>query len=342
MSIRHLSDNLAQTRDPRLAALFHQIRREFGALVDPLLIHSVDAELLGGAWASLRETLVAEGRVPRRFKEVAAVGVSIANACPWCVDAHTIMLSALGSDPSAKRLRRAPKSPLPDPALEAVAQWAKNSRHPRSSQVTHPPFSLSEAPEFIGTAFCFHYINRLVTILLGDSPVPAKHKLMRRIIIFFSVRVFGRAIRRPHPAGASLSMAGASACSGRFAWAHSNPHIEAAFSALEDAILKAAEDVFTTDTQCAVRSFIASWQGDEMPLGRAWLDQALACLPSFERPAARLALLAALAPHRATDEDVRDFRETWPDDRRLMAVLSWGAWQAAVRVTEWLLAPFRE
>ena len=78
-----------------MAEIYGQIRRDFGAVPDPFLLHSANPRLLGGVWAVCRETLVAS-RAPRHLTELVATVVSQINSCPYCVDAHTTMLRADG------------------------------------------------------------------------------------------------------------------------------------------------------------------------------------------------------------------------------------------------------
>lgn len=68
--------------------------------------------------------------------------------------------------------------------------------------------------------------------------------------------------------------------------------------------------------------------------GRAWdvVPELLAELPDGQRPAARLALLTALASYRVTDAVVADFRAAGNDDRALVALASWASLAAARRI----------
>ncbi len=81
--------------DDVVAAVYRQIRRDFGVLREPLTLHSPHPRLLAGAWAAFRETVLV-GQVPRERKEAVAAVISDLNRCPYCVDAHTMMLDAAG------------------------------------------------------------------------------------------------------------------------------------------------------------------------------------------------------------------------------------------------------
>ena len=66
-----------------------------------------------------------------------------------------------------------------------------------------------------------------------------------------------------------------------------------------------------------------------------WLDRRLACLPEFDRPAARLALLVALSSHEITDADLNAWRtESRATDAELVRLLGFGAVAAVDRLEE--------
>ncbi|NUP84002.1 MAG: carboxymuconolactone decarboxylase family protein, partial [Nonomuraea sp.] len=65
-------------------------------------------------------------------------------------------------------------------------------------------------------------------------------------------------------------------------------------------------------------------------------------LPPAERPAARLALLTALASHQVDRRAVEEFAATAPGDAALVEVTAWASLSAARRVGAWCApAPVR-
>ena len=160
-------DPLPQPREGSLSGkVYAQMRRDFGLLAEPLTLHAAVPELLAGAWSVLRETLVV-GSVPRERKERVALEISRLNRCPYCIDAHSIMLAA---SRRAGSRRDATDESVADP----LAEWARATRTPGAPILASPPFTGDEAPEIIGTALCFHYINRMVQVVLGETPLPLR------------------------------------------------------------------------------------------------------------------------------------------------------------------------
>jgi hypothetical protein len=91
--------------------------------------------------------------------------------------------------------------------------------------------------------------------------------------------------------------------------------------------------------RATVLATVAGWDGTHPPLGGGWLERPLAALPAPDRPGARLALLAALAPYRVADADVAAWRATRPADADLVRLLAFGAMAAVERIEASIGAP---
>src|SRR5215831_19239211 len=69
--------------------------------------------------------------------------------------------------------------------LHAVVTWARATRHPDAPIVRQRPFPDEHAPELIGVALAYHYINRMVNIFAAASPFPVAapglKPIMRRV-----------------------------------------------------------------------------------------------------------------------------------------------------------------
>src|SRR5215468_10819326 len=143
-----------------VAAVYAQSNRELGAAFGPHL--SPAPELQAAAWAALRESQLA-GRAPRALKEAAAAAVAVANACPFCVDAHTAMVHATGEHRLADAVARG-ETP-PDPADAALVAWAAATRTPGDATLRTLPFPADQAAEYVGTVLVNHFVNRMMDAL---------------------------------------------------------------------------------------------------------------------------------------------------------------------------------
>lgn len=177
----------------RIAQVYAQTADEFGlARLPVFLTLSPSAEVLAATWVMLRESLLT-GDASRTAKEVVALGVSMANRCPFCVAAHTTLLHATGDHRLAEII--AAGGTPDDPAHARLPAWAKE-RGP-----VPEPF----AAEYIGTALIFHFINRMASALLTENLFPGdlqKFRLVRRV----GGRMLAGAVRRRPRPGASLPL----------------------------------------------------------------------------------------------------------------------------------------
>ncbi|WP_406334279.1 carboxymuconolactone decarboxylase family protein [Streptomyces sp. NBC_00203] len=220
----------------RTADVYAQLTDDFGIdRPSTFVVLSSAPELLTATWALMRESLIA-GEGDRTGKELAALGVSEANRCPFCVDAHTMLLHATGD--------------------HALAE----------------------------------------TVARGMTPADAEHA---RLLAFLD---------DPGPGPD---------------WARGTT-VGPAYAALRIAATTGAGLLDEAD-RILVRETLQGWDGAHPTL--AWDG-----LPDRSRPGARLALLAALAPYRITDEDVTAWREPVHTDHCLVHLVAYGAFAAVDRI----------
>ena len=324
MSIRYFRSMPRPSRESLQGRVLREIKREFGAQVEPFTLHLPVPELLAGAWMACRETLLA-GKGRRDGREMVAAAVSSVNGCPYCVDAHAMMLMGTSGN---QRNR--------DPYLSAVAAWAAATRDPLAPLLATPPFKPDEAPAFIGTGVFFHYINRMVTILLGSSPLPLKAGFGKTVSMRLGAWYFMPAIRLEKIPGTSLGLLPAAELPDDLSWAESSAETAGAFARFAGAIETAGSAAVPESIRNITGEMVMNWNGGDPDISGRWCDNALARLESSEKSAGRLALLAALAPYRITEEHVREYSASFPGDGRLLGLLAWSSFTAARRIGSWL------
>jgi AhpD family alkylhydroperoxidase len=334
MTIRYLDQRRREAESPVVAAVYAQMRRDFGIVAEPFLVQAPAPAILAAAWSVLREAVLG-GVVARRVKETVAAVVSQTNRCRYCVDVHTSLLHAAGGREAAWALRRRGPEAIDDRALRRAAEWAAASRTPGAAVLADPPFGPAEAPEMIASAAGFHYINRLAAVFLGDTPFPFKARLFAAPSVLVTSRRFAPWLRRTLAPGASLDRLGPAELPADLSWARPRPEIAAAFASLAAAV-EAEAGRLLGEGAAAVLQRLAAWQGEDPPLGGAWVEDAVAGVPGDRRAAARLALLVALAPYRVGAAEVAALRAGWPGDRALVAVAAWASFAAARRIAGWL------
>ncbi|KOG43063.1 carboxymuconolactone decarboxylase family protein [Streptomyces resistomycificus] len=312
----------------RVAEVYAQLSRDFG-IDKPVtfVVLSSAPEILAPAWALMRESLIA-GPGSRTGKELAALGVSLANRCPFCVDAHTMLLHATGDHALAERLAAGGRPENEEHAR--VLDWGERTRVPGGLRTGPYPFPREHAPGYLGTALAFHFINRIVSALLTENLLPGNAQRFRAVRSLGG-RALARTVRRPARPGDALTLLDPVDPGEAPAWAGGTP-VGIAYAALLRAAMAGA-GLLDADDHDLVEQTVQDWDGTHPPL-------ALSGFPDRrERPGARLALLAALAPYRITDEDVAAWRRPEHTDHCLVHLVAYGAFLAVDRVESALNRP---
>ncbi|MEV7705529.1 carboxymuconolactone decarboxylase family protein [Streptomyces sp. NPDC088922] len=319
---RYTSPEPPQSATGEVADVYTQLAADFGIRnASTFVVLSASPPLLTATWALMRESLLA-GRASRTGKELVAAGVSLANRCPFCATAHAVLLHATGDHRLAETVLRGDEPA--DPGERGLLVWGKDMSGP-------PPFPAHETDEYVGTALAFHFINRVVSSLLSEQMLPGgveKYRLVRST----AGRSLAATVRRDLTPGTSLPLLGTAGEPP--AWAAEGP-VGTAYGALRTAAHQGAGLLSTRDA-AFVRESVAGWDGvTPLPLSAPLPERA-------DRPGARLALLAARAPYRITDEDVAAWRVPPSTDHCLVHLVAFGAILAVERVEALLRTPAGE
>lgn len=339
--IRYIKPVKAKEAQGKLAKTYKQIRADF-QLVPPLTMFSPCPELLAGVWSIWRESQFAVGQVPRFITEAIAAGVSSINTCPYCVDAHTGMLHASSDNDIVKAINQKNCLLIKKDQSRHIVEWALANRSPNSDILESPPFSEKEAPEIIGTAVVYHFINRMVSIFLDDTPlpVPSRSGRLRGLASFIFGKTIGiRIIMRKPEAGKSLKFIPSATLANDMRWSLENKNIAASFSGFTSLLQDAADKIIPEHIQNLTQQHINAWNGNNMDMGRDWLNEIVEHLSHNDKPVARLTLLSALAPYQVCENDILEFRSIHPTDAQLLTVTSWASFSAARKVSHWLYKP---
>ncbi len=328
MSIRYIQSGYSASKESLPEKVLTMIRREFGAEVEPLTLHLPVPGLLAGAWMACRETLFA-GNGERKEKEVVATAVSTINRCPFCIDAHNIMLL----ESSGSEFDEA----VMNPELRDIAAWASATLTPGSPLLLKPPFPSADAPAFIGTALFFHYINRMVTILLGASPLPFTSGVQKKVSMHLAAWFFGGAIRRHKVPGASLELLPEAPLPDDLSWAKPSPPVAGAFARFAQAVETTGAQALSAEVRAVVNHALQNWDGTEPDDINNFCREATAGLRGeSEKCAGKLALLTAFAPYRVDETVVHPFSASSPGDEKLISALAWSSFAAARKIGSWL------
>jgi AhpD family alkylhydroperoxidase len=314
------------------AAVFQQMQEDF--LPAPLIaLHSPVPELLAGVWSLLRETLLA-GSVNRSHKEAVAATVSKTNECPFCVDAHTVMLRATADHDAADAILRGDYDNIHDSQLRALVQWvmAKRTANPDAVQ---QPFMQHDIPEIVGTAVAFHYLNRMANIFLGDALLPLPSLVKGLTYRVYAATAGKRVVRELQP-GNSLKFVPAADLPNDLSWASGSPTVAQAFAGFAHVVDEIGTAFVPEPVRHLIHERLQAWNDESMGISRRWVDEAVAQLNEACKPMARLALLTAFASYQVDATVIRDFQSYYPEDAQLIATTAWASFAIARRVSAWL------
>jgi AhpD family alkylhydroperoxidase len=321
----------ARARD-LVATVYARAEHDYGMLSPAVAVHSPAPDLLAAAWILLRETFVADGGVDRVTKEAVATSVSLENACHYAADLHLATLDALNEqrDTAADDQTAA----IADDTIRLISEWART----RTGKVWRTaPFSATQAPELVAAVVATHYLNRMTTLFLPDSAVPAGVPDTARPMM---LRLLGRtllsAANAPHAPGEALDLLPDVPTPADLAWSQNSPTVAAALARVVAATDAAGARTVPEPVQALVQRELAQWQGDNTGVGVDWASARASEVDTTVRPAARLALLAALAPDLVDQATVEDFRDRRPEDRDLVELTAWASMAAARRVGAWI------
>lgn len=335
--VRHVTPVRPRSAGDLVARVYQQVERDFGMLAPPIALHSPAPGPLAASWMMLRESLLADGVVGRATKEAVATAVSRDNACPYCVAVHGATLSGLAGAHTAAAVAEDRAESLTDPGVRAIVGWAHAGRIRQPAAGQRVPFPVEQAPELVGVVATFQYLNRMVNVFLGESPLPPAVPGAARGRMTWLLGLYLRAgARSAHEPGVALDLLPPAPLPEDLTWASGNPTVAEAFARAAFAIDDAGRRSVPVPVRDLVSARLADWDGQPVGPSRAWVHEAVAELPGGQRPAGRLALLAALASYQIDQSVVNEFRRAQPDDRTLVELASWASMAAARRVAGWM------
>jgi AhpD family alkylhydroperoxidase len=328
--------------------VYRQVEREFGVLAPPIALHSPAPEVMAASWLMLRESMLAPGLVGRAHKEAIAAAVSIGNSCPYCVTVHGATLHGLVRGAAADTIAADRIDLVADPALRAAAAWARAGSIRDVAAVLGTPFPARQAPEHVGVAVTFHYLNRMVNVFLEDAPMPPgaprQGLAMVKRVLSFMIRGAARRIDEP---GASLGLLPEAPLPADLGWALDSGPVAQAFARACAAIDRAGERTVPVPVRRLVLAELADWDGRPLGPSAGWVQRKVLGLDVADRAAGRLALLVALSSYQVSEGIVEDYRLTHTGDpvragSARIETAAWSAMAAARRIGAWMPADDRD
>jgi AhpD family alkylhydroperoxidase len=318
--------------------VYSQVKQDFGQIVEPFTLHSPLPKLLAGVWMTSRESELV-GIVPREEKEAIAACISQLNRCPYCIDAHTIMLRATGNKKAAKQITKQNYQNIQNKNIQKIIKWALSTLNPNSPLIQNPPFSTNQAPEIIGTALFYHYINPLVTIFLGKTPLPLP--FLKNQMKQIATQLFKKAVKKQKKSGLSLSLLPIPKLPKEYLWAKASANISEAYSKFTNQIKEIEKKYIISQTKETISNYIKNWNPQTLPSNLEWIEINTKTLHPKIKASTSLALLTIEAPHKITKNNINSFQKYYPDQRQLLAIIAWASFTKAIKIGSWLKNNFK-
>lgn len=291
-------------------------------------------ELMAAIWTAGRETMLVEDRVDRTTKDAISAVLSQINACPYCEDMLISLVSAAGKTQAAMNIfEQTDLEERNEEELAAALDWVRAIATSDADTVPRMPFSPVQLPEVFGTMMAMSDINRFSHVVMEDSPVSAPFGLNR--IKAMLLRIFGQELkitrRMELEHGRSLPLLPSAELPEDMAWAMSNPRIADALARYVAAVDKSITGIIPEKVIDAVEASLAAWQGEMMPISRAWLEAEISDLDETERKIARLAIVTAKASYQFDESLAEAVLGEDRDEERFIRILAWASFSGARR-----------
>ncbi len=320
-----------------VAEVYDQVADEF-FINGAITTHSVRPALLAGMWCAGRELVLTDGALARDTKEALGVTFAQLNGCTYCEDMLISVVHGAQDHELATLMRARAQQEIPEHRTRHLHEWALSCLTPDAPILRKPPFTPVEAPEMLGTALMFNYLNRYTRIFFDGTPLNppfSSHALKSVMFRGFGVEVRGSVTRRLTP-GRATALLPQAALPDDLQWAAPNAHVAEAVARWAGVVDAAAEADIPARAQAAVNSAVQAWGGEDMPLSRGWVDEHVSRLNRSEQAAATVALLTALSPAQMSDDIIAEYRRYHAEDGPLVSTVAWAAFTAARRMTSWV------
>jgi hypothetical protein len=249
------------------------------------------------------------------------------------------MLNATGESQIASAVSEDKYDKISNAETRQLVEWALATRTPAAKILLTPPFSREAAPEIIGTAVFYHYINRMVSVLLTETPLPSNRTWLKRPLKRVASLIFSPAVKRAKTAGESLQFLPEANLPPDLSWAEKASNVAGAFARFAAVVEDVGGLALTPEVRNYVQAKVDAWKGEFPELSRNWVEQGLQEFTNPQRTAVRLTLLTALAPYQIDEDIIRDFRKCFSGDSKLLGALAWASFTAARKIGTWLHTP---
>lgn len=315
MKINHISYISEKKAYGKLGEIYKHIKQDFGKVAEPFVLHSSDIDLTAAIWSLFYETVLVDTEVKRSLKEAVATCVSEVNKCRYCVDAHSIMLFGTDEKLNGKIQEIKNNKIVSESRSDKIIQWALSSIDFDADIIKNPPFAIKDAPEIIGTVIIFNYINRMVTVFAGETPLPVSfwEKTVKKIALKL---YFRKAISKNKHKGESLVF-----ISGRSHFAGKKTETEFTMSHFRRLIYKNIETIIPDELKKLLKKISSKPGFLKSGSGKTELADLLQALDDEDKQIAEFCFLMMFEPYKVYQKHIARLKQKF-DDREILYLAS--------------------
>ncbi len=321
--LEYITENQANVK---LEKIYNHIKNNFGVVAEPFALHSLDAELTGGIWSVMYETVLVETNVKRSTKEAIAVAVSETNKCRYCVDAHSIMIMGDNSKLLSKIQKIEHGILVPKSLNEKIVFWALNSN--KFNDITKEiPFSKNQADEIIGTVIFFNYINRMVEVFAGKSPLPTQ--LFKKFVQKFAKKMyFSKAIFKTKTKGESLQFLNKN---GLLKSENMKNEIQKTLFNISFLTEKNIEGLISPELKIVIENESSKIENLQINSFTSNISKFLATVSAEEKPTAEFCYLLMFEPYKIQEKHISNLRNVY-NDTEILYIATFSSFAIAQKI----------
>ncbi|MEL7001332.1 MAG: carboxymuconolactone decarboxylase family protein [Bacteroidota bacterium] len=332
MAIKYIGSVKDRMAADKVKEIYKELKNDMGDVVEPISLHAINPELLEGIWNILREVVVVNGKMTRIQKEAIGAAVSEANRCNYCVDAHTIMLIGLKDYATASAIVKRKPDMINDTLLRNLVKWSLDTRNFNSVIIKFPPFSSQQAPEAIGTAVFFHYLNRMVSAFLGPTILPVNINFLKGSMKKMAGKMFASTLSREKEQKI-FKPKNFDNVLDRIPWTLCNPQVRHVYSQFYLTLNSLAEKYVPEEVRKFINNELNNWDGVDQFITTD-KDAKLQDVSEQHQELAGVLYTQAFAPHKININDIEKLKRLFPQDtdEAILVSFAWASFQAALYI----------
>lgn len=333
MAIKYIGNDVKHIKaQDEVKEIFEELRKDMGDVVEPISLHVNNPKLLEAIWLILREVVIVDGALDRMQKEAIGASVSESNRCGYCVDAHTIMLIGLDNAQISKAIERGEPEIIADAFTKNIVKWGLENRKFDSIIVKYPPFTLRMAPEAIGTAVFFHYLNRMVFAFLGPTILPLNIPIMKGAMKKLAGLKFSKTLnaKKEYKILPTIEETNTD----MIMWAKTNDQVYRVFANFNVVINRLAIKYIPISVQKKMKALINQWGGKDEFINDQSLAEFLTCVHEDEKPLATVLYIQAFSPNKMNKKYMDLLRGYFTEkhDEAILVSMSWVSFEIALYI----------